>query len=161
MKLAHASRVAASLLAGLCCAVHAALPTIPSTATAVAPEPVRSFGAAGLLQAGMGLAIVLALIFGCAWLARRFGLQKVGSTRLIKVVSSAMVGQRERVVVVEIGDSWLVLGVTANQVNALHTMPAGSLSDADAASTVRGMAGMSGDFSRKLLESLNKLRKQD
>ncbi len=33
-----------------------------------------------------------------------------------------MVGPRERVVVVEVGDTWIVLGVTATHVNALHTL---------------------------------------
>lgn len=156
MKLQRFPRIAASLLAGLAGAAGAALPTVPS----VAAEPIRSFGAAGLLQAGFGLAVVLALIFACAWVARRFGLQQMGSTRLLKVVSSAMVGQRERVVVVEIGGSWLVLGVAAGQVRALHTMPAEKLADTDAAPIAGGMAG-AGAFSQKLLESLNKLKKRD
>lgn len=143
----------ASLLAGASFSAGAALPTVPVAAA----EPVRSFGAAGLLQAGLGLALVLALIFLCAWAARRFGLQQVGSGRLLKVVSSAMVGQRERVVVVEIGNSWLVLGVAAGQVRALHTMPA----EPPAAETPPAMNGVTaaGAFSQKLLESLNNLNK--
>lgn len=99
----------------------AALPTVP---TAVPPEAVPSYAATGLLQTGLALALVVALIFLCAWLMRRFGFQGRSSDRLLKVVSSVMVGQRERVVVVEVGNSWLVLGVAAGQVNALHTMPA-------------------------------------
>lgn len=34
------------------------------------------------------------------------------------------VGQRERVVVVEVDDTLLVLGVTAQQITLLHTLPA-------------------------------------
>ena len=149
-------KLAASLLACISFAAGAVLPTVP----AAVAEPVRSFGAAGLLQAGFGLAMVLALIFLFAWAARRFGLQQTGSGRLLKVVSSAMVGQRERVVVVEIGDSWLVLGVAAGQVRALHTMPAENRSEAEAAPTKNGITA-TGAFSQKLLESLNKLRKRD
>lgn len=144
------------LLAGTCLSAAATLPTVPTAAA----EPVRAFGAAGLLQAGLGLALVLAMIFGCAWLARRFGLQAGGSSRLLKVVASAMVGQRERVVVVEVGGQWLVLGVAAGQVRALHTMPAQTIPEADAAPTLPGFAG-AGAFSNKLLESLNKLKKRD
>ncbi|MFS2033467.1 flagellar biosynthetic protein FliO [Polaromonas sp. CT11-55] len=144
------------VLAGSCLSAAATLPTVPTAAA----EPVRAFGAAGLLQAGLGLALVLAMIFGCAWLARRFGLQAGGSGRLLKVVSSAMVGQRERVVVVEVGGQWLVLGVAAGQVNALHSMPAQKIPEADAAPALPGFAG-TGAFSSKLLESLNKLKKRD
>lgn len=159
MKRLRMPRLAASLLACISFAAGAVLPTVPTAAA----EPVRSFGLAGLLQAGLGLAMVLALIFLFAWAARRFGLQQTGSGRLLKVVSSAMVGQRERVVVVEIGDSWLVLGVAAGQVRALHTMPAENLSDAEAAPARNGITAP-GSFSQKLLESLNtlnKLRKRD
>jgi len=149
-------RVAASLLAGISFSASAVLPSVPATAA----DPVRSFGAPGLLQAGFGLAMVLALIFLCAWVVRRFGLQQAGNGRLLKVVSSTMVGQRERVVVVEIGDSWLVLGVAAGQVRALHTMPAENLLEAQAAPAMNGTTA-AGAFSQKLLESLNKLRKRD
>ena len=33
-----------------------------------------------------------------------------------------MVGPKERLVLVEVGDTWLLLGVAANSVNLLHTM---------------------------------------
>ncbi|HAL37251.1 MAG TPA: flagellar biosynthetic protein FliO [Polaromonas sp.] len=156
MKRLRIPRLAASLLACISFSAGAVLPTVPTAAA----EPVRSFGLAGLLQAGLGLAMVLALIFLFAWAARRFGLQQTGGGRLLKVVSSAMVGQRERVVVVEIGDSWLVLGVAAGQVRALHTMPAENLSEAEAAPARNGITA-AGAFSQKLLESLNKMRKRD
>ena len=159
MKRALFRGLAALLLAGVCLSAAAVLPTVP-TAPA---EPARasSFGAAGLLQAGLGLAFVVAMIFGCAWVARRFGLQQAGSGRLLKVVSSAMVGQRERVVVVEIGGQWLVLGVAAGQVRPLHTMAAQHLPDSDAAPALQRFTGPGSAFSNKLLESLNKLKKRD
>lgn len=149
-------RLAASLLACISFAAGAVLPTVPATVA----EPVRSFGAAGLLQAGLGLAIVLALIFLCGWAARRFGLQQTGSGRLLKVVSSAMVGQRERVVVVEIGGSWLVLGVAAGQVRSLHCMPAENSSEADAV-PLKNRVAAAGAFPQKLLASLSKLKNRD
>ena len=133
---------------------RAVLPTVPSPAA----EPVRSFAAAGLLQAGFGLALVIGLIFLLAWSVRRFGLQPSGKGRLLKVVSSVMVGQRERVVVVEIAGSWLVLGVAAGQVRALHTLPAQSLPEAQAAPAAPGFTG-AGAFSQKLLESINRFNK--
>ena len=136
------------------CAARAALPTVPSPAA----EPVRSFAAAGLLQAGFGLAVVIGLIFLLAWGLRRFGLQSSGNGKLLKVVSSVMVGQRERVVVVEIGDAWLVLGVAAGQVRALHTLPAGQLSNAPAMPLATS-AG-SGAFSQKLVDSMARLMKR-
>ena len=152
MKLRRLSKAAASLLACISLAAGAVLPTVPTPPA----EPVRSFAAAGLVQAGFGLAVVIGLIFLFAWVARRFGLQPSGSSRVLKVVSSAMVGQRERVVVVEIGGSWLVLGVAAGQVRALHTMPAEKLTDVQTPS-INSFSG--GAFSQKLIESISRLSK--
>lgn len=154
MKVRPLLRAAAALPAFICCTAWAMLPTVAAPAV----EPHRSFAAAGLLQAGLGLAVVIGLIFLFAWMARRFGLQPSGNGKLLKVVSSAMVGQRERVVVVEIGDAWLVLGVAGGQVRALHTMPAGKLPDAPAPA-LAAFAG-TGAFSQKLVDSMARLAKR-
>lgn len=138
------------------------LVTLPANAVVPtvlpAAEPIPSLGAATLLQTGLGLAAVLALIFLCAWAARRFGLQQHAGSRLVKVVASTMVGQRERVVVVQIGASWLVLGVTPGQIRSLHTMPAEDV-PTDAVTTT-GATAVSA-FSHKLRESISKLRRSD
>jgi flagellar protein FliO/FliZ len=144
------------LLTGLISLPFKAAAVLPTVPTAVPAEAAPSYAAAGLLQAGLGLAMVVALIFLCAWLLRRFGFQGRSSDRLLKVVSSVMVGQRERVVVVEVGNAWLVLGVAAGQVNALHTMPAEKLPAQGAPQPASGPL-MDAVFSRKLRESLQRL----
>ncbi|WP_432727130.1 flagellar biosynthetic protein FliO [Variovorax sp. W6] len=129
------------------------LPTVPTPVHDVAPAAV---GASGLLQAGFGMAVVVGLIFLCAWLARRFGLQRLGGGHLVKVVSSAAVGQRERVVVVEVADTWLVLGVTPSQVNTLHTLPAQAQPHSAAPSAPAAAPSRHVElFARKLRESLS------
>jgi len=150
-------RVAASIAAAAgslaAHAAHAALPTVPSPVETAAP----AVGASSLLQAGFGMFAVLGLIFLCAWAARRFGLQRLGGGQFVKVVSSAMVGQRERVVVVEVGATWLVLGVTSNQVNTLHSMPAQAAPATPGATATMPdprFAGAAGLFAQKLRDSL-------
>ena len=146
-------------LVGFSSSVMAIVPT----AAAATPEPVRSLGMGGLLQAGLGLMVVVALIFLCGWVARRFGLQQTGGNRMLKVISSVMVGTRERVVVVEIAGQWLVLGVAAGQVRALHNMPATSPTESTATpppvSALARLQG-SGSFSQKFIESLNRVKNQ-
>ncbi len=135
-------------------AAQAALPTVPTPVDSAAAPAV---GAAGLLQAGFGMFAVLGLIFLCAWAARRFGLQRLGSGHLVKVVASTMVGQRERVVVVEVGGQWLVLGVTSNQVNTLHSLPAqagGTALPVSPDARDLRVAGAANLFAQKLRESL-------
>lgn len=138
-----------------------AIAIVPTVATAT-PEPARSLGVAGMLQAGLGLIVVLALIFLCGWVARRFGLQQTGGNRLLKVISSVMVGTRERVVVVEVSGQWLVLGVAAGQVRALHSMPAATSAETTATPAANAFVGLPGAsaFSQKMIESLNRLKKQ-
>lgn len=101
------------------------------TATTVA-EPAPGVGLApGLLQATLGLAAVLALIWGAAWLIRRVAPMTGHQHSAIKVIATQSVGQRERVVLVEIGDQWLVLGVAPGQVSALQALPKSALPAAE------------------------------
>ena len=79
----------------------------------------------GMLQMMVGLLLVLAVIVATAWLLKRFALNHGAPNGNIKVIAGAAVGQRERVVLVEVNGTWLVLGVAPGQVRTLHTMPKG------------------------------------
>ena len=93
-------------------------------------QQVESIGAPAmspgsvLTQVSGVLALIVMLILVCAWLARRTGFApKRGNLRGLNVSASVTVGQRERVVIVDIEDARLVLGVTAQQITHLHTLP--------------------------------------
>jgi flagellar protein FliO/FliZ len=88
--------------------------------------PPSAVGAGSMLQFGLGLAVVLGLIVAAGWFMKRFSIGPSAAGTL-KVVAGTAVGQRERVVVVEIGETWMVLGVAPGRVNALHTMPRGQI----------------------------------
>jgi flagellar protein FliO/FliZ len=91
-----------------------------------AGSAVPTLGVGALLQTIVGLAVVIGLVFGCAWLARRLGLQPGQRGGLVKTVGGTSLGGKERVAVVEIGDQWLVLGAAPGNVRLLYAMPAGS-----------------------------------
>ncbi len=76
-----------------------------------------------ILSLVMGMAVVLAVIAAVAWLMKRIAPRNYSGAGVLRVIAGAAVGQRERVVVVEIGATWLVLGVTPGSVNALHQLP--------------------------------------
>ena len=107
--------------------------------------------AGSLLQVFIGLVAVLLLIAGAAWLAKRLGVTQVGGSSLLRVVSSASVGTRERVVVVEVGESWLVVGVAPGSVNALMTLPKGEI-------PTQATSALSGSFASKLQQLIEKRR---
>nr|WP_244183433.1 flagellar biosynthetic protein FliO [Xenorhabdus kozodoii] len=93
-----------------------------NTATHHAPLPASQT----LMQISSALGGVLLLIFFITWLVRRLGFApaKSKNPRLLNVKASCSLGPKERVVVVEVDDNWLVLGVTSQQINLLHQMPA-------------------------------------
>ncbi|ATA24387.1 flagellar biosynthetic protein FliO [Brenneria goodwinii] len=100
---------------------HTATTGQPSTLAAAPPLTGHML----LTQVGSVLGGILLLILLIAWLVRKLGFApQAKQNKLLKVVSSCPVGQRERVVIVEVDDTWLVLGVTAQQITQLHTLPA-------------------------------------
>ena len=89
--------------------------------SALAADTVPGVGAFGVLKVLLGLAVVLALVIGTGWLARRMSPAPMGGGWL-KVQGGISVGVREKVMLVEVRDTWLVLGVAPGQVNVLHTL---------------------------------------
>lgn len=83
-----------------------------------------------LLRVFAGLILVVAAILASAWLARRAGLTQRSGGSLLRQVASLPVGPRQSIVVVEVENTWLVVGVGPNQLNTLHTLPAGQLPEA-------------------------------
>ncbi len=55
---------------------------------------VPSLGFGAVLQTLFGLVIVIGFVFGCAWLARKFGFQGGKRTGLVKVVGGASLGEQ-------------------------------------------------------------------
>lgn len=97
---------------------------------AASPGVAVSFGSA--LQVALGLAVVLTMVAGAAWLIKRLGVVPGGGTGIVRVVGGAAVGQRERVVLVEINGTWIVVGVAPGHVTSLLTMAKPADAPADA-----------------------------
>jgi flagellar protein FliO/FliZ len=110
-------------------AVTAAIAAPVCARAADAPSPGPGLG--NVLQVTLGLALVLAMVAGAAWLLRRLGVGPVRKSGPLQVVGGVPVGQRERVVLVEVRGTWLVLGVAPGQVRALHSMPRPEAADAE------------------------------
>ena len=83
-------------------------------------------GTESLLQTSGGLVLILLLIFGGAWLFKRYGNLPLGGKGVVKVLGGASVGARERVVLVEVENTRLLLGVAPGQVRTLYELPAGT-----------------------------------
>lgn len=102
-----------------------------------------------------GLILVLALIGGITWLLKRFALIPAGASGTVKVVAATAVGQRERVVVVEIANTWLVLGVAPGRINTLHTLDKVNVRAVDEGGN-SGVDSSAAEFSEQLNHSIHK-----
>jgi flagellar biosynthetic protein FliO len=109
----------------------AAASTVPATVPATVPPaaatgPVTMPGATptgSLLQTLFALVAVLAVLAALAWFLKRYGPKAGGGSADLRIVGSLNLGGRERLLVVEVGSQWIVVGASPGRVNALATMP--------------------------------------
>ena len=120
-------------VARLCLPLLALFLSFPAAAqTAAIPETPGIPGGA-LWQLLLGLALILGLLLLFTYLMRRFnGGRAFGNTGPLRVVGGLMIGPRERIVLVEIDDTWIVIGIVPGQIKTLHTLPKGELPDNNA-----------------------------
>jgi flagellar protein FliO/FliZ len=86
--------------------------------------------AGSLLQTIFALCVVLGLLALLAWFMKRYGPKAQAGSANIKLVGALNLGGRERIMVVEVGDQWIVVGASPGRVNALATMPRQAGADA-------------------------------
>ncbi len=89
---------------------------LPKTAARLS-EPL---GAGDVLQVFFALLFVLLLIGVAAWFFRRLSLGNFAGQGTLRLLASVSVGQRERVVLVQAGETQLLLGVAQGNVRTLH-----------------------------------------
>ncbi|BBP63953.1 hypothetical protein PHLH5_14940 [Pseudomonas sp. Cab53] len=92
-------------------------------ATAAATSASGSGVAGQLAQLVIGLLLVLGLIFFLAWLLRR--VQQAGPAgkgQVIDIVSTRALGPRDRLVLVQVGNEQILLGLSPGSITALHVL---------------------------------------
>src|SRR3989338_8503146 len=85
------------------------------------PPPAVSSGS--IVQIIISLLLVLTAIVLVAWLLKRMNVAQQGAGHHLKMLGGVSIGQRERIVLVEVEDTWLVVGVGPGQIRTLHTLP--------------------------------------
>lgn len=96
----------------------------PVATAATAATPAVSGGVAGqLTQLVFGLLLVLGLIFFLAWLLRR--VQQAGPAgkgQVIELIGSRALGPRDRLMLVQVGNEQILLGLSPGSITALHVL---------------------------------------
>lgn len=91
-------------------------------ATQQASQHMATSPATSLLKTVLGLFVVLIVMGIVAWFAKRMTGRHTGTHSAARIVGGVSVGSRERVVVLEVGNRWLVVGVAPGQVNAIANL---------------------------------------
>ncbi|MBC3764990.1 flagellar biosynthetic protein FliO [Neptunicella marina] len=100
---------------------------------AVFAESATPTTASSFVSILLSLIVVLAIIFSLGYLMRRFNVTHTGSHQM-KIVSSMMLGNRERVMLIQVGEEQHLLGVTAQQINHLSKLETPVITDESAES---------------------------
>lgn len=124
-----------------------------ATATAAA-APAVSGGVAGqLTQLVFGLLLVLGLIFFLAWLLRR--VQQAGPAgkgQVIELIGSRALGPRDRLMLVQVGNEQILLGLSPGTITALHVLK-------EPVQVPSGTEKATPEFAQRLLELMGKDQK--
>jgi flagellar protein FliO/FliZ len=74
------------------------------------------------VQIMLSLILVLLIIFISAWLLRRYGRFPGVADGNLKVLGALSVGQRERILLLQVGSEQILVGVTSSKISTLHEL---------------------------------------
>jgi flagellar protein FliO/FliZ len=86
---------------------------------------------AGFFQATLALAFIVVLLFVLAFVGRKFLGGKAFGQGQLKMLGGLALGPRERIVLVEVGEDLLVVGIVPGQIRTLHRMKKSDANTAD------------------------------
>jgi len=89
-------------------------------ASAAGEQRASAMGASAMLEMLLWLVVVIGFILACAWAYKRLNGGMLAPMGVIKVRSVISVGNREKIALVEVGETQLLVGVTSSQINTLH-----------------------------------------
>ena len=75
-----------------------------------------------LWQLTLGMLLVLGLIVAIAWLLKRTGRFQMAAGGGLRILGGLSMGSRERVVLIQAGETQLLLGVAPGRVQTLHVL---------------------------------------
>ena len=75
-----------------------------------------------LLKLTAGLVLVVVAIFVLAWLVKKFNLTQQSSHGLIRIIAGLSIGTRDRIVLLQVGEEQILVGLTPGRIAKLHTL---------------------------------------
>lgn len=128
------------------------MPLVVNAAVEEKKLPVDPLSASSIVNMFMGLGLVVALIFLMAWVVKRMGGMQLAGSQRLQVLSALSVGTREKVVLIQVENKRLIIGVAQGQVSTLHVLDGEFEKETEAVNN-------GADFKEKLLQALSKTMK--
>lgn len=131
---------------------------MPEPTLFAAPQTAAHGGAAGgAFEVTLALLLVVGVIAALAWFARRArgGLFR-GRNARIQVLATQPLGVKESAVLVRVGDTDILVGVSQGSVRPLHVFAPGANTEAPPPPPVDPTAPRAPTFKELLLRSLGK-----
>ena len=116
-----------------------------------AAAPVTGSVGGQLTQLVLGLLLVVGVIFVLAWLMRRVQNVGPGNGQVIELIGSRALGPRDRLVLVQVGEEQILLGITPGRITPLHVLKTPVNVDQSKPATP--------EFAQRLMELLGKDQK--
>jgi len=118
-------------------------PTLPKQAArVVSPTDIAAWG--------MGLVIVLGVFFLCVWGMRKLSGINVNGAEKMRMIGGLSLGLREKVILLQVGQKQLVLGVTPGRIETLLILEGEDCLKRDDSLS----APMQASFAQKLAQAL-------
>ena len=85
-------------------------------------EDNAEIGVSNYVQMLFGLFAIVIFIFAVAWLIKRMGTLNPNHSNNLKIIAGLSVGQREKIVVVQVMDEQLLIGITQSNIQLLSKL---------------------------------------
>jgi len=98
-----------------------------------------------LLQLVFGLLVVLVCIIALAWFTKKLNRSRLLADDSLKIIAGLSMGTRERVVLLQVAEKQLLIGIAPGRINTLHVLdtPIATINN-------RSDKSLASDFSDKL-----------
>ncbi len=116
-------KIFSALLLSCWCAICHATPATATASSAATATP-DGIGSGSLIQITVSLFLVVGLLIALSIVFKKFGMNRIISNSFpVKVIGAIGVGNNQRIMVIEVNDEWIVLGVTPQNISTITTMP--------------------------------------
>ena len=120
------------------------------SAADIQKQTARTVASGDIAMWSIGLLIVLCVFFLCVWGVRKLGGLSVSGAEKMRVVGGLSLGMREKVILLQVGNKQLILGVTPGRIETLHVLEGDDCLLKEEALSSNAASG----FAQKLLQAI-------